>query len=244
MTKNQGANNKMTADDKQKRKKILKRILIIAGSVIAGLIVIYIVLGFILRNVIASEGGNVHQREITDLPTITAFDADWGKKLDMPKVMYTVKDSGVVSLLEDIPKQDKHRGHRFFEKYFDILRRGDHKNYGDLFSNTYKKNPIGLEKNFDREFPPQELENVKVTELVAEAPGTYEGKDCVFGIYLVDYTIKENDCLFRNDFEHGKSRPLYFQLVTFNDGTKNEKTYIYNMYDEKSIEEHSEEQNG
>ena len=173
--------------------------------------------------------------------TDNPYTPKWDKVLPMPYVSYGHVEGGLFQNITDYPEEQRHEGHRFFIKYFDILRKGDYENYGSLFTETYKKNPIGFEKKFDRVFPPQEIKNCVVKECFRNASGSkYEGKDCTYSIYEVTFEINENDFLFRDDMNHGKARLLYYELVTFDGGTSNEKTYIKNMYDQPSVESHIE----
>jgi hypothetical protein len=153
--------------------------------------------------------------------------------------MYEGPDGNSYSV-RDIPDVNKHEAHRFFEKYFDILKKGDRSSYGALFTKSYKNDPKGFEKEFTREFPPQELYDITVREMLRSTDSskkyTYEGKECFFGYYLVSYKIRRNDGFFRRDlYAEGVERPLVFELVTFNKDTSEEQTLIKNIYTESSI---------
>ena len=208
---------------------------------------IVIILAVMLFAVVYLINYEEAQPEITPIKQVKVkrssdnpYNPEWDKELPMPIVMFGHVSGGVFQNITDYTEEQRHEGHRFFIKYFDILRRGDYENYGSLFTETYKKDPIGFEKNFDREFPPQEIKNCVVKECYRNVVGEkYEGKDCTYSIYEVTFEIKNNDFLFRNDMDHGKARLLYFELVTFNAGTSNEATYIKNMYDQPSIENHN-----
>ena len=91
-----------------------------------------------------------------------------------------------------------------------------------------------------RKFPPQKVYDIVVEQLlVTEGDGedyTYEKKDCEFGIYRVSYKILRNDGYFRPDlYDDEIVRPLVFELVTFNEGKNEGKTFIKNLYTQSSV---------
>lgn len=232
-------------DIKSKEKKAVKRIVIIVAIVSIVVLTAWSVSEFLGKNETQYEFV-VHQKEEI-YPTINPFPADFDKDLSdyKPLIMYKYKDRGLTASLNDIPESDQNEGQRFFAKYFDIVINGDYKNYASLFTESYKKTPNGFEKDFTRQFPPQELFDIRVEEILPETVEsdtkyTYEGKNCSFSCYLVSYKINKNDGYFRRDlYSREVERPLVFELVTFDKGTSKEVTYIRNMYTESSIEKPS-----
>ncbi len=225
---------------KAKEKKLVKKLI----SIVLAVFVLLAVLLFVLDR--CEKGANsledVTIEQIDEIyPTLNPYPAEFDKDLSEynPVLMYTGPDGNSYSIA-DIPEINKNEAHRFFEKYFDILKKGDFTSYGGLFTQSYKKNPRGFEKDFSRKFPPQELYDIKVKEMLRSTDGTvkytYEGKECFFGYYLVSYKIHRNDGFFRRDlYAEGVERPLVFELVTFNKDTPQEQTFIKNIYTESSI---------
>ena len=225
---------------KAKEKKIVKKIILV-------LLIVFVipaacfVIPFILQNKNTKyETVSVVQVEET-YPSLNPYNADFDKDLSghNPEIMYEFPDGNAYSI-KVIPDDSKNEAHRFFVKYFDLLKKGDYRNYASLFTESYKHDPKGFEKDFTRPFPPQQLFDIKVTELLRSTDPTvkyrYEGKDCFFGYYLVTYKINENDGMFRRDlYTQQAERPLIFELVTFDKDTDKEVTLIKNMYTESSI---------
>ncbi|MBE6681741.1 MAG: hypothetical protein E7600_05630 [Ruminococcaceae bacterium] len=156
------------------------------------------------------------------------------------KPLYYSDNLGGIFPLEDIfeAKVD-HEGHRFFEKYFNMLYTGNYEIYPTLFGKNYDPEKA-FEKNINREFPPQMIYDITVTEL-AKADAVVDNQSTIVGLYEVSFLIYGNDGLFRNDI--GKNidlgldvaRPLYFELHTTGAGTGNEKTYINHIYTEDAL---------
>lgn len=162
------------------------------------------------------------------------------------KPMYSSANFGGTFLFEDIPSDMKHEGLRFFEKYFNMLYKGDYKSYPSMFSDKYDFE-IGFERNINREFPPQMIYNITVDEKARVGNVTVDDKSCIIGLYEVSFLIHNNNGLFRNDI--GKNmdlgtdvaRPLYFELITYNAGTGSEKTYIQHIYSEEALKARQEQ---
>ena len=233
---------------KAKEKKLVKKLIFI---VIAVFVVSALSL-FLLEK--AEQKSEIYEYVSTEqidetYPSINPYPADFDKDLSgyNPQIMYVFTDGNIYSL-EDIPAQAKNEAHRFFEKYFDILKNGDSHSYAELFTRSYKKDPKGFEKDFTKQFPPQQIYDIMVTELLRATDSSqtykYEGKECFFGTYLVSYKIHENDGMFRRDLylEHVE-RPLVFELVTFGKDTDKEETYIKNLYTESSIQNSNSKEN-
>lgn len=159
---------------------------------------------------------------------------------------FTSSSIGGTFLLKDIPEADKTEAHKFFEKYFSMLQKGNYDIYPSLFSKKYRENPNGFEKDVNRQFPPQMIYDIKVREHARQAVAI-DKKNCILGLYEVSFLIHKNDGLFRSDIgrdiELGQdvARPLFFELLTENPGTANEKTVINNLYTESSILSQKEE---
>lgn len=156
------------------------------------------------------------------------------------KPLYYSESLGGTFPLEDIfDAEVDHEGHRFFDKYFDMLYTGNYKTYPTLFGKNYDPEKA-FEKDINREFPPQMIYDITVTEL-ARADAVVDNQSTVVGLYKVSFLIYGNDGLFRNDI--GKdidlgldvARPLYFELHTTGAGTGNEKTYINHIYTEEAL---------
>lgn len=228
-------------DEKSKEKRLAKRfiaIFLIAAAVIVALYAITFK---------KSEKDEKYETTVVSqldevYPSINPFPADYDKDLSSyePVIMY-VFSSGNSFAINDIDEGERNEAQRFFMKYFDVLKNGG-EGYSSLFTKSYKNDPRGFEKEFDRTFPPQKVYDVTVKELLRTADGgggekyTYEGRECDFGYYLVSYKINRNDGLFRRDlYSEEIERPLVFELVTFGRGTDKEETYIKNMYTESSI---------
>lgn len=226
---------------KSKEKKIVKKVILIV--LIAALVCV------VLWGVVSLLENQAYEQEYTQVeqveeiyPTINPFPADFDKDLSgyNPDIMYVFLDGNAFSI-RNIPEDERNEGQKFFLEYFDVLKKGDSGKYGSLFTKSYKKDPKGFEKDFTRQFPPQQLYDIRVQELMRTTDTresyTYEGKKCFFGYYLVSYKIHENDGYFRRDlYAEQIERPLIFELVTFDKDTPNEKTYIKNMYTESSIQ--------
>lgn len=169
------------------------------------------------------------------------FPADFDLKLSedteylkLDRLIHYSSPNGQTFAVEQLDSTVLNEGQRFFIKYFDVTKNGKCDLYASLFTKQYKKTPVGFEKNPSRKFSPQRIYDISVRELARTDKNntsfTYDGKPCVFGYYIVDFKIFKNDGLFRRDFNENASRPLVFELVTFDAGTNNEKTYIKNIY--------------
>ena len=226
---------------KAKEKKLVKRLILIIFAVFILVSVLLLVLDRCEKKAQEADE-HVSVEQIQEVyPSINPYPADFNKDLSdyNPDIMYEFADGSSFSI-KDIPEDNQNEAHRFFLKYFDALKKGDTKAYASLFTKSYKKNPKGFEKDFTRKFPPQELFDIEVRELMRTTDTreeyTYEGKKCFFGYYIVSYKINENDGMFRRDlYDREIVRPLIFELVTFNKDTAKEETYIKNMYTESSI---------
>ncbi len=172
----------------------------------------------------------------------TDFDADIMSDEEYTALDRQVKytdSSGSTYSLEDVSESNLNEGQRFFKAYFDTVISGSYEEYPGMFSESYKNDTPGFEKYVDRVFPPQRVYNITVKEIartdVDDTSYTYDGKPCVFGFYEVEFMILKNDGCFRRDLPENASRPLIFELVTFDAGTENEKTYIKNLYTPSSL---------
>lgn len=225
---------------KTKEKRVAKRVIAVVLLLFVLLCVLLFALDRCEKSVHELETVTVEQvKEV--YPTLNPYPADFDKDLSgyNPVIMYEGPDGNSYSI-SDIPDVNKNEAHRFFEKYFDVLKNGDSDSYGKLFTKSYKNNPRGFEKDFTRSFPPQELYDITVKEMLRSTDSsqkyTYEGEACFFGYYLVSYKIRKNDGFFRRDlYAEGVERPLVLELVTFNRDTPEEQTLIKNLYTESSI---------
>lgn len=230
----------------QRKKYYLTRICIVTLVVFVVLFVICIAAKFVSDSV-TDDLPTIEQ--ISEVyPTYTPFPAEWSADLSKDEeylalntdIMYGEGNSGSLYSLEEFFSGGQNEGQRFFSEYFRILREGDFKKYPGLFTNQYKSLDAQkrFEKNVEREFPPQRVHDITVREI-----GRYrdEEKNIIYGIYHVDYKINKNSNLFRNDIGWNSelgietSRPLYFELVTYNAGTDKEQTLISNMYTESTM---------
>ena len=233
---------------KEKKKYYMKKALVICVIAFVLLVCLYFLLDY-LDNKVKSSGSSVTGVTQADeeYPTYPVFPAEWNKNvfedeeymsLDR-EIMYSDLASGsIYEMNEDYITF--HEGHRFFDRYFSILQKGDYKAYPKLFEDKYNSEK-GFEKKTDRKFPPQMVYNITVEE-AGRFEGVNDGKSCIRGVYFVDYKIFRNNNLFRNDIgyinelETDSSRPLVFELITYGAGTKNEKTYIHALYTKSSID--------
>lgn len=229
--------NRDGAKNKKRAKRVVSVLAVLAVLVVAA----YIAVDRLSDGKTEYETVTVTQIE-EKYPSINPYKADYNKDLSSyePIVMYTFADGNSFTI-NDVEESERNEAQRFFLKYFDVLKKGG-EGYSSLFTNSYKKDPKGFEKEFDRTFPPQKLYDITVRELLRSTRNengeeyTYEGKKCMFGYYIVSYKINENDGLFRRDlYSEEVERPLIFELVTFGKGTDNEETYIKNLYTESSI---------
>ena len=243
-------------DIKSKKKLYLKRICMVLLILLVVLSAVYFVTKHLNDKVVDSESF-VEQIEEA-YPTYTPFPAEWNVDLSKDaeylslntKIMYGEGETGSVYSLEDF-YTTKDAGQKFFEEYFRILKEGDYESYPGLFTDKYKKvdSSKRFEKYIEKQFPPQRVHDITVRKLFSMS-GSYEGKPCINGIYIVDYKINRNNNLFRNDigwnaeYEVETSRPLYFELVTLNPDTDKEQTYIRNMYTESSMKAHANRVSG
>ena len=229
-------------DEKQRKKRLLKRICLIVLVIFAVLSVVYIAVKLVSDSVV-SDAPFIAQIE-ESYPTYTPFPAEW--KVDLSQdgdyarlntgIMYGEGETGSMYSLEDFYSSYKNEGQKFFEEYFRILKEGDYEKYPSLFTDSYKKTDASkrFEKNVERQFPPQRVHDITVRVL-----GRFEDseKNIIHGVYLVDYKINKNSNLFRNDIgwnselEIETSRPLFFHLIT----DKNNVTKISNMYTETTM---------
>lgn len=229
-------------------KKTLKKFFSYIAITIAGLICLCLILYCVLflikqshKNDIVSSGNDYQSKNFrTYFPA--DFDVDLSKDKEYLKldslIHYTYPD-GQTFAIQQLDKSVLNEGQRFFVKYFDIATYGKSNEYSSLFTKEYQKNPKGFEKDPYRIFAPQRIYDISVRELArtekSDTSFTYDGNPCVFGFYIVDFKILKNDGLFRRDIEENASRPLIFELVTFDAGTQNETTYIKNLYTPDSV---------
>ena len=239
-----------TPEEKAAKKKVLKKAFIIICLVLIVLTALYLLTKPVSESL--SENSNFIAQIEEVYPTYTPFPAKWNVDLSKDEeyltldsnIMYGEGESGSLYSLGDFFSGNMNEGQKFFMEYFRVLREGDYEKYPSLFTDKYKKVPSEkrFEKNVERQFPPQRVHDITVREM-----GRYgdEKNGVIHGIYYVDYKISKNDNLFRNDIGWSAdigsetSRPLYFQLITHNPGTDNEKTYIANMYTESSMKAHA-----
>ncbi len=228
---------------KKKDKRLVKRILI---TVLILLAVLGALAGIItlLQGKAESAGEEIIRQKDEVYPTLNPFPADFNTDISTLKdytglgisVMYEYTDGNRLDIA-DISAGNKNEGQKFFEEYFDILKKGDCEKYAKLFTDSYLKTPVGFEKTPDRIFPPQKVYDILVEEIMRTSGSTleykYENRDCDFGIYRVSYRIYKNDGYFRPDlYSENITRPLIVELVTFKDGGE---TLIKNIYTESSI---------
>lgn len=225
---------------KAKEKKLVKKFAVVFLAAAVIVVGVFVVTKLVENKSEEYEYVTVEQIAET-YPTLNPYTADFEKDLSgyYVPVMYVFPDGNACDIKE-IPDDTQNEAHRFFTKYFDMLKKGDYENYGAFFTKSYKKDPKGFEKDFSRIFPPQKLSDIKVKELMRSTDTRqqykYEGKNCFFGYYLVSYKIVENDGMFRRDLYRAEvERPLVFELVTFDKDTENEVTLIKNIYTESSI---------
>lgn len=236
--------------EKEKKKRLLKKIFLSIIIALSVLVLLYVAVGKILqslseRQVLQKEEKYQSFNHYDVLPkeeweNIDIFSDEEYLKMDY-KPHFTSTGLGGRYLLEDIPSGIENGAHRFFKKYFDILQSGNYKSYPELFSDKYKESLTGFEKNVTREFPPQKVYNIDIEELGRFDGNVVDGKECIVGLYRVSFNIYKNDGLFRSDI--GKdinlgvdvARPLLFELITYDEGSENEITYINNLYTESSI---------
>lgn len=239
---------------KQRKKYYLKNAVIIVGICFAALLVLCF--AFWLISLLLSctekeqsEVSSIPESRIINIPyehpTYPAFAVDFDKNVYENEtytelnldLTYEEKATEFVYTL-DKPVGAEHEGHRFFKKYFEMLRSGDYEIYPSLFAQSYIPE-TSYEQDINRIFPPQMVYDVKIDEH-SRVKDTYDGKSCVRGIYTVNYRIFENDLYFRRDIgydsdtEKDVARALIFELITFNCGKPDEETYIHNIYTETS----------
>lgn len=238
------------ADIKDTKKRNLKIACIIIGALLIILFGVYLITSHLNSKFVKEEGFVEQIDEV--YPTYTPFPAEWDVDLSKDadylsfgtQIMYGEGEAGSLYSLEDF-YANPDAGQKFFIEYFRILKEGDYEKYPGLFTEKYKKVDASkrFEKHIDRQFPPQRVYDITVRKLLAAA-GEYDGKVCLRSVYIVDYRINRNSNLFRNDIgrvnERDVSRPLYFELVTFDGGTDKEITLIHNMYTESSMKAFAE----
>lgn len=238
----------MSNDKNIKGKKTIKRVLLIIVVCLLALGAIFGVLKFVVDKFFSDK---IIRQKDEVYPTITPyapnFEEDVTKVEDYMKkntfVMYKYPDGNTYALEDEkIPKELIDDGMKFFINYFDLLKKGNYKDYPELFTDTYKKELYGFEQDVNRVFPPQKVYDIEVSPLLlTEGDGNdyaYENCDCEFGIYEVTYRILRNDGYFRADlYDENIARPLIFELVTFNEGENKGKTLIKNVYTKSSIGE-------
>ncbi len=231
-------------ENKKRDKRIVRTILI---TVFSALIVLgALAFGITLLQDSSKKTEEIIRQKDEVYPTLTPFPADFTTDIETiheytslgTDIMYEYSD-GSIFAIENLSENTKHEGHRFFENYFGILKKGEYEKYPDLFTESYTKTPLGFEKEPSRTFPPQKVYDILVEEIMrtkgSTGDYTYEGKKCAFGIYRVSYRIYRNDGYFRPDlYTENLIRPLIVELVTFGDG-KDEMTFIKNIYTESSI---------
>lgn len=243
----------------QKKKRILLTAIIYILAVLILLVVVY----FVSKSISENMDKTLSVKQVDE--TYQSFNfypvsdkENWDSIDIFSDPEYAVKDCnpsftsmslGGTVLIKDIPDTMKNEAHRFFEAYFDMLKSGNYKLYPLMFSEKYKNNMTGFEDNINREFPPQMVYDIKIIEQARIPSTVINGKECVIGLYEVSYLIHKNDGLFRNDIgkdiDLGKdmARPLFFELITYDAGTQNEKTYINNLYTASSIKSQNEKAN-
>lgn len=234
----------MTAS--QRKKYYLKKAIVITLIVFAILALVYFIadnVDFESKNSSSQMGVSTKQKDEV-YPTYTpfpakSFDADIFLDEQYAKLDYTVKygfdfEGGGLLPIEYV---SEHEGHRFFERYFDILKTGSIGGYSSLFDKGYIASE-NFEKDIDRAFPPQMVYDITVREIQR---GSADTSSDIYGTYLVDYKILRNDNLFRRDIGYNSeissdvSRPLIFEILTKNPGKSNEKTTIRAIYTPSSI---------
>ena len=243
----------------QRKKHYLKTAVTITAICFAAVLVLYFAL-WAIKYLLSEDGNGAEKASVSENgiesrvinipyehPTYPAFDVDYNKnvyenetfiELDLDLV-YEEKENDLTYTL-DKPIGAEHEGHRFFKKYFEMLRSGNYEIYPSLFAESYVPE-TSYEQNINRMFPPQMVYDVKIDEH-RRFKSTYDGKSCVRGVYTVNYRILENNLLFRRDIgydsekEKDVARALVFELITFNYGKPDEATYIHNLYTETSLQ--------
>ncbi len=232
------------------RKKAVKKVILITFIALAVLIAVYLITGF-AANSLKKQRTEKEKAPMTEEDYLTKsfrsyypvdYDADLSAESDymsLNRLIMYKSPEGSIYAIDELDAKFLNEGHRFFKKYFDIVIGGKTELYPSLFSKEYRKKPTGFETNPERDFDPQRVYDILITEIartgIDNSSYKYNGQNCIYGFYKVEFKIYKNSGLFRRDLEEDSVRPLIFELVTLNASTPDEQTFIKDMYSENSI---------
>ena len=241
--------HKITTKNKQKDKNVLKRVILIIAIVLVVLVVLYVSLGLFFKvlsdhrkqRVIESENDYLYSsfRNYYE----EDYDSDIFHESEYMSlnrnIMFSSSDGKEYSL-SNIDENELSVAQKFFVSYFSLVMNGNYEEYGNIFTDEYKKNPVGFEKHVDRRFTQQRVHDIKVKLIAEEVTSdkkeyTYNGIPCAYGIYEVSFKIFHNDGTFRRDLPENGERPVIYELVTLLSGENSGKTLIKNMYTVESL---------
>ena len=246
--KNNREKTPIVTKDKSKDKALLVKILKIVFTVLAVLVVIAAVFGFVSDKLKETRKERVIESEDDYLTGSFRnyyeedYDADIFSEEDYMllrrDIMFSTS-SGHEYSLSDVDESLLSYGQRFFGNYFHILTHGEYEKYPLLFTKEYRDDPVGFEKHVERRFPQQRIYDIKVKAIAettdTEGEYTYNGEICAYGFYEVSFKILRNDGAFRRDLPEDGERPVIFELVTLLSGNDAGKTMIKNMYTVESL---------
>lgn len=99
----------------------------------------------------------------------------------------------------------------FFARYFKTVIEGKFEEYDSYFTEDYFKNHKNKET-----FAPQKIYDIEIKYISKVLSAE---KDETTYIYKVGYKIFKNNGTFRNDIESDASRPLFYTVIEYKDGT-------------------------
>jgi len=99
----------------------------------------------------------------------------------------------------------------FFARYFKTVIEGKYEEYDSYFTENYFKDHKNKET-----FAPQKIYDIEIKYISKLASAE---KDETTYIYKVGFKIFKNNGTFRNDIESDASRPLFYTVIEYKDGT-------------------------
>lgn len=197
----------MRADEKTKRRRLIKA-LGITASIFSALLLL---LGFLCLVMSFLKRGNKKVDFAEKAEGTEFFSADYSADplccsgyAEMDRDVFFTDSSGFGEYLtEEDGASDDARG--LIYNYFDALKSGDAAKHASLLSDDYKRNFAVQEK-----FTPQKLYDIKAEFLT----GGHEGSKYVEA-YRVSYGIYNNDGTFRADVGSGTVNVTVFKVAIY-----------------------------
>ncbi len=219
MDNNKKIMEKENKAEKESAKKKQKKGIIIAFSVMIGIILLtYVIIpgvAAIAEKIKEATDDGFKSDYMDDIKSFTFYPADYNENIfedeeymSRNRYLAYTKGSDTFTITDnDYSIYDPTVG--FFAGYFDTVINGRYEEYDSYFTEEYFEH----QKNKER-FTPQKLYDIEI-----KLKSTSEIEGATKYIYYVNYKICKNNGTFRNDMESDACRTLVYELHLYYDGT-------------------------